>query len=104
VGLISFPQQHADDNNPATRPLTIVTASVDRIDLLSKLHIDRDMRMRGCVSHVGNSSMEVRIDVESLNPQTNQFDPLVLAHFTMVRTFELKTILLNVMLTLDLIL
>jgi acyl-coenzyme A thioesterase 9 len=81
---------HADDNNPTTRPLTIVTASVDRIDLLSKLLADRDMRMRGCVSHVGNSSMEVRVDVESFNPETKTFDPLILAHFTMVALWDGK--------------
>jgi hypothetical protein len=38
---------HAEDNNPLTRPLTIVTASVDRIDLLNKLHADRDVKMQG---------------------------------------------------------
>ncbi|KAL6075985.1 Thioesterase/thiol ester dehydrase-isomerase [Balamuthia mandrillaris] len=79
---------HADDNNPVTRPLTIVTASVDRIDLLDKLLPDRDMRMKGCVTYVGSSSMEVRVDVESKDPDTGRFYPLILATFTMVATFE----------------
>ena len=50
---------HADDNNPGTRPLNIVTASVDRIDLLDKMSPDRDMVLRGGVTYVGKSSMEV---------------------------------------------
>jgi acyl-coenzyme A thioesterase 9 len=35
AGTIAY--KHCDDGNPSTRPLTIVTASVDRIDLLDKL-------------------------------------------------------------------
>jgi len=91
----SWPLQHADDNNPKTRPLTIVTASVDRIDLLNKLVIDRDMRLRGCVSHVGSSSMEVRIDVEVMNPEAKVWDPLVLAGFTMVALCDGKPVPIN---------
>jgi acyl-coenzyme A thioesterase 9 len=37
---------HADGFDPQ-RPVTIVTASCDRIDLLSKLHSDRDLIMEG---------------------------------------------------------
>jgi acyl-coenzyme A thioesterase 9 len=81
---------HAEDNNPKTRPLTIVTASVDRIDLLNKLLPDRDMRMRGCVTHVGTSSMEIRIEVQSKDPTTESFYPLILATFSMVATFDGK--------------
>lgn len=74
---------HADDNNPKTRPLQIVTASVDRIMLLDKLHIDRDLVMKGQVSYCGKSSMDVRIEVESYDPN-NGFYPIILAGFTMV--------------------
>jgi len=84
---------HADDNNPLTRRLQIVTASVDRIDLLDKLHIDRDMVMRGMVTFVGKSSMEVRIDVESF--QNGVWNPILLAAFTMVATFNNKAALVN---------
>lgn len=82
AGNISYLQ--ADDNNPNTRPLGVVTASVDRIDLLDKLLLDRDMVMRGNVSYVGTSSMEVSINLQSKHPETNQFYPLMLATFTMV--------------------
>ncbi len=101
---------HADDNNPNTRPLALVTASVERIDLLNKLFPDRDMRMTGrnsqiearyrgisllilesgCVAHVGRSSMEVRVELDAKDPATERFYPLVLATFTMVATFNGK--------------
>jgi len=42
---------------------TLVTASTDRVDLLSyPLIAEQDVVMRGCVSHVGASSMQVDID------------------------------------------
>lgn len=45
AGNISY--KHADDNNPNTRPLSIVTASVDSIDLLNELIPNRDLLMKG---------------------------------------------------------
>ena len=45
AGNVAF--KHADDNNPTTRPLTIVTASVDRIQLIHQLFPDRDLIMKG---------------------------------------------------------
>ena len=56
---------HADDGNPETEPLLIVTASVDRIDLLQPLSINEDYRLTGYVTHVGTSSMEVSIMMET---------------------------------------
>lgn len=53
---------HADDCNPNTRPLTIVTASVDRIDLLDKLLPDRDMRMTGKIELNLSDSPEDPVD------------------------------------------
>ena len=59
--------RHADGYNPA-RPLTVVTAAHDGLSIfgdgqhspLSALH---DLRLRGAVVSVGNSSMEVQTDV-----------------------------------------
>jgi acyl-coenzyme A thioesterase 9 len=45
------------------RPLTIVTASVDRMDLLNMLRPDLDMRASGHVTYVGRSSMEGTSDM-----------------------------------------
>jgi len=86
---------HADDNNPKTRPLTIVTASVDSINLLDKLLPDRDMKMTGFVTYVGRTSMEVRVEVQSRDPTTMEFSPLVIATFTMVAMFDGKPAAVN---------
>mgnify|MGYP001809668421 CR=1 FL=1 len=45
--------------------LTIVTAAVDRIDVHMRLDEAMNMRMKGMVTFVGKSSMEVTIVVES---------------------------------------
>eukprot|EP01114_Cavostelium_apophysatum_P021122 TRINITY_DN7277_c0_g1_i1.p1 TRINITY_DN7277_c0_g1~~TRINITY_DN7277_c0_g1_i1.p1 ORF type:complete len:431 (+),score=50.36 TRINITY_DN7277_c0_g1_i1:14-1306(+) len=82
AGNIAF--KHADDNNPKTRPLTIVTASVDSIHLIKRLHPQRDFVMKGSVTWVGKSSMEIEIRVESKDETTNQTITNVSAVFTMV--------------------
>ncbi|KAF2078508.1 hypothetical protein CYY_000133 [Polysphondylium violaceum] len=67
-----------------TSKMTIVTASVDRINLLKPLIPDRDIKMEGVVTYVGSSSMEVMIKVRSKDNQTQQWDPVLVAYFTMV--------------------
>ncbi|CEH13031.1 Acyl-CoA thioesterase [Ceraceosorus bombacis] len=47
-------------------PIFIVTASVDRLDLLQPLRADRDYRLRGGVIYVGSSAMEVLVTVVEL--------------------------------------
>lgn len=54
---------HCDDADPTTPPLTLVTAAVDRIDLVRAIPPDTDLRLRGCVTHVGRSSMNIDIDL-----------------------------------------
>lgn len=55
AGAISY--KHTDDGKTDSSPLTIVTASVDRIDLLKPLGMS-DLRLSGHVTYVGYSSME----------------------------------------------
>jgi hypothetical protein len=45
AGAIAY--SHCDDNTPETTPLTIVTASVDRIDLLRRPSVNEDTRLSG---------------------------------------------------------
>lgn len=60
---------HADDNNPHTRPLHIVTACVDRVDILRHFPLDKDLCMQGNVAYVGTSSMHIDVSVvEKNNP------------------------------------
>lgn len=58
AGAISY--KHCDNGKPDSAPLTIVTASVDRIDLLKPWNI-RDLRLSGHITYVGYSSMEGKL-------------------------------------------
>jgi acyl-coenzyme A thioesterase 9 len=51
---------HADG---FARNLTIVTASLDRLELKSPMSMTEDVTLEGMVTYVGTSSMEVRVDV-----------------------------------------
>lgn len=55
--------------SPAGDKLTIVTAAVDRIDVQMRLDEPVNLRMKGMVTWVGSSSMEVTIKVESTEDQ-----------------------------------
>jgi acyl-coenzyme A thioesterase 9 len=57
---------------------------VDKISLLHQLHPDRDLVMRGNVTHVGKSSMEICIEVFSKITESNREEKLIDAVFTMV--------------------
>lgn len=74
----SIAYRHCDDAD-----LTLVTAAVDRIDLLKSFD-DRlcDVRMRGFVTYVGRSSMEVTISVEMSEQQ--EWELAALAKFVFV--------------------
>lgn len=77
--------------------ITIVTAAVDRIDLLRPLQsIMENVRLGGSVTYVGHSSMEVTVSVESTkdpieddntgknSPQSARWELAALAKFIMV--------------------
>ncbi|KAI7823815.1 HotDog domain-containing protein, partial [Gamsiella multidivaricata] len=83
AGAISY--KHCDDGNPDSAPLTIVTASVDRIDFLKPLSIS-DLRLSGHVTYVGYSSMEVFMKMEEISTKDPEQhgDTILVARFTMV--------------------
>lgn len=54
----SIAYKHCHDGRRGYLPLTIVTASVDRMDLLNPLRPDLDLKLHGHVTYVGRSSME----------------------------------------------
>lgn len=108
AGAIAY--KHVD-NPPEAPPVTIVTASVDRLDLLLP-NQPEDLRLSGHVAYVGKSSMEIFIKVERMknyNPdQTvsakppNDFsalsaDTLLATRFTMVAidSATLKSVKVN---------
>uniref|UniRef100_A0A7S4C2Y0 HotDog ACOT-type domain-containing protein n=1 Tax=Chrysotila carterae TaxID=13221 RepID=A0A7S4C2Y0_CHRCT len=59
AGNIAF--KHSDDNNPSTRPLLLVTASVDQIKMEKPIVLEEDMELSGKVAWVGRSSMRIRM-------------------------------------------
>lgn len=46
--------------------MSIVTASVDRVKILSEISLLNDVKLQGYLTYVGRSSMEVTIDVISI--------------------------------------
>ncbi|KAF9437776.1 hypothetical protein BGZ76_011162 [Entomortierella beljakovae] len=83
AGAIAY--KHADDGKSDTSSLYIVTASVDRIDLLKPLEVN-DIRLSGHVSYVGYSSMEIFMKIEeaSADKPDQRGDTILVARFTMV--------------------
>lgn len=63
AGNIAF--AHCDDQNPLTRPLSLVTASVDKIIKTKPLSINEDLILTGQVAWVGRSSLDVIMEVHS---------------------------------------
>lgn len=65
------------------RGFYIVTASVDRLDVLAPLSPVRDIRLSGIVIYTGTSSMEVAVKMEALGASSVE-DTLLLGRFSMV--------------------
>ncbi|KAB2602438.1 acyl-coenzyme A thioesterase 9 [Pyrus ussuriensis x Pyrus communis] len=61
AGTISV--KHCCDNDSTTRPLLLVTASVDKIVLKKPISVDIDLKIVGAVIWVGRSSIEIQLEV-----------------------------------------
>ncbi|KAG0251770.1 hypothetical protein BG011_007377 [Mortierella polycephala] len=83
AGAISY--KHCDDGQTDSSPLTIVTASVDRIDFLKPFGVG-DLRLSGHVTYVGYSSMEVFMKMEKISSEKpeKRGDTILVARFSMV--------------------
>ncbi|KDN43543.1 Thioesterase/thiol ester dehydrase-isomerase [Tilletiaria anomala UBC 951] len=64
-------------------PLFIVTASVDRLDLVKPLVITSDYRLTGSVIYVGSSSMEVLVAIEEIKADSSPSEICLTGRFTM---------------------
>lgn len=60
---ISPVDQHCCNDDGSTRPLLLVTASVDRMVLKKPIGVDSDVKIVGAVTWVGRSSMEIQLEV-----------------------------------------
>lgn len=55
--------QHCCNNDNTTRPLLLVTASVDKIVLRKPIRVDSDLTIEGAVTWVGRSSLDIQLEV-----------------------------------------
>ncbi|XP_061373434.1 acyl-coenzyme A thioesterase 2, chloroplastic-like isoform X2 [Gastrolobium bilobum] len=78
AGTIAF--KHCCNEDGTTRPLILVTASVDKMVLKKPIHIDSDFTIVGAVTWVGRSSMEIQLELN----QSAQDSPALVANFTFV--------------------
>ncbi|CDR98971.1 related to acyl-coa thioester hydrolase [Sporisorium scitamineum] len=83
AGGISY--RHALGGRPGevSAPIYIVTASVDRLDLLAPLTADANYRLSGHVIYVGSSSMEVFVSIEQLTEPMRPNKICLTGRFTM---------------------
>lgn len=65
----------------------VTTAAIDDLQFKAPAYVNDTMVLRGCVTYVGNTSMEVRVDAftESLDGERK---PVNTAYFTMVALDE----------------
>lgn len=61
--MCSLVDQHCCNEDGTTRPLLLVTASVDRMVLKKPISVDTDLSIVGAVTWVGRSSMEIQLEV-----------------------------------------
>ncbi|CAD6224225.1 unnamed protein product [Miscanthus lutarioriparius] len=78
--------KHCSDEDSTTRPLLIVTASVDKMELKKPIRVDTDLKIAGAVTYVGRSSIDIQIELTQVDKDgDNQSDPIALtANFTFV--------------------
>lgn len=84
AGTISF--KHCSSNDGTTRPLILVTASVDKMLLKKPIRIDTDLTIEGAVTWVGRSSMEIQLEVMQSSPEASSTSQALAltANFTFV--------------------
>lgn len=84
AGTISY--KHCRNDDGATRPILLVTASVDKMVLKKPIRVDFDLKISGAVTWVGRSSMEIQLEVTQSTPDSpNPSESVALvANFTFV--------------------
>ncbi|KAL8485256.1 hypothetical protein ACS0TY_027530 [Phlomoides rotata] len=76
AGTISF--KHCSSEDSSRRSLMLVTASVDKMVLSKPIPVDTDVTIKGTVTWVGRSSMEIQLEV------TQSSEVALTANFTFV--------------------
>ncbi|KAK3020994.1 hypothetical protein RJ639_045459 [Escallonia herrerae] len=68
AGTISL--KHCSNDDSTTRPLLLVTASVDKMVLKKPISVDTDLKIVGAVTWVGRSSLEIQLEVTQATQDT----------------------------------
>ncbi|KAB8576235.1 hypothetical protein FH972_025763 [Carpinus fangiana] len=84
AGTIAF--KHCCNPDGTTRPLILVTASVDKMVVKKPIQVDTDLQIAGAVTWVGRSSLEIQLEVtQSKREAINVSDSFaIVANFTFV--------------------
>ncbi|XP_010242486.1 PREDICTED: acyl-coenzyme A thioesterase 9, mitochondrial-like isoform X2 [Nelumbo nucifera] len=84
AGTISV--KHCCNDDSLTRPLLLVTASVDKIILKKPIRVDTDLKIAGSVVWVGRSSIEIQLEVtQPIEESSHPSNSIALtANFTFV--------------------
>ncbi|KAK1583446.1 hypothetical protein Q3G72_023862 [Acer saccharum] len=84
AGTITY--KHCCNDDGATRPLLLVTASVDRMVMKKPILVNTDLEIAGAVTWVGRSSMEIQLEVTQSSQDTPEPSESValVANFTFV--------------------
>ncbi|KAK9087860.1 hypothetical protein Syun_030254 [Stephania yunnanensis] len=69
--LLIWDVHHCADVDSTTRPLLLVTASVDKMILKKPICVDTDLKIVGAVTWVGRSSIGIQLDV--IQPEQDKF-------------------------------
>ncbi|PVU90998.1 hypothetical protein BB561_004605 [Smittium simulii] len=90
AGAVAY--KHTSDQHGNISNITIVTAAVDRIDIIGSLECNVNYKASGVVSYVGFSSMEISLKLEKALASVDdsspnekiKYTPVMFARFTMV--------------------
>ncbi|XP_057772650.1 acyl-coenzyme A thioesterase 2, chloroplastic-like [Salvia miltiorrhiza] len=82
AGTISV--KHCSDDDNTTRPLCLVTASVDKIVLKKPISVDADLKIDGAVTWVGSSSIKIQLDVTQTETADTSDQTALTANFIFV--------------------
>ncbi|KAK9282247.1 hypothetical protein L1049_005161 [Liquidambar formosana] len=82
AGTISV--KHCSDDDFTTRPLLLVTASVDKMVLKKPISVDINLKIEGAVIWVGRSSIEIQLEVTQSTKECSDESVALTANFIFV--------------------
>lgn len=78
---------HCDDNDPETHRLSLVTASVDEILMKRPISVKNDINIVGQVAWVGNSSLDVVVEIHQLNSEETDASSCLISDSKLLSSF-----------------